>query len=303
MRTQLDIQNNYLLKGHSTIRIGGVCSHFAEASNENSIMEALEYAYSKNKKVHVIGAGSNVLIGENPDTFVLKMVMRDVEVIGEKIIAKAGVYLPTISRIALCHGLTGFEWASAIPGTIGGAAIMNAGAYDTEFFDKVEAVTGIDMNGNKKTIPRSDIETSHRSSNIHPENFIVTEVSILLQKGDIGKIEKKMLEYTSYRKRTQPKGLTLGSTFMQSFDFTRGTGVSAGYYIDQCGLKGFTVGGASFSKIHANFIMNQGGGTFSDVLDLMEQAYYRVQEKFGVKLRPEVKILADSLLTRKFVSN
>ena len=203
------------------------------------------------------------------------------------IVAKAGALLSAVARTALNNSLTGMECLSGIPGTIGGAICMNAGAYGGEMKDIV-VETKVINKGRFETISNKESEFGYRKSRIMAENMIVTETVIKLEKGNKEEIEAKMKELMSQRNLKQPVELpSAGSTFK------RPEGYFAAKLIDDCGLRGFSVGKAQVSPKHCGFVVNNGGSTAKEVIELMDKVSQTVYEKFGVKLEPEVRIIGE----------
>ena len=204
------------------------------------------------------------------------------------ITAEAGASLPAVSQAALSAGLTGLEFAVGIPGSIGGCIFMNAGAYDGEIKNVVHRVSAIDKEGNLVYYTNEEAQFSYRHSIFQDNDNLILEVELELQEGNQDEILAKMADLTNRRETKQPLEYpSAGSTFK------RPPGYFAGTLIDQTGLKGLTVGGAQVSKKHAGFVVNIGGATAQDVLDLIKEVQDRVYKAHGVKLYPEVKMIGE----------
>lgn len=216
--------------------------------------------------------------------------MKQITIMDDKIYAEAGVLLPYIAQVAYQHGLGGLEWAWGIPGTVGGAVVMNAGAFNYEIFDYITHVDLMNRNGDLVRKEARDIRTTHRFTDINTSEHIIVGANLRLTKKDKQVIMEKVRQYKNYRINTQPSGLTLGSTFKRHFDEKAQKWVSAGYYIDKCNLKGVKIGGAMISEKHANFIINHNDASYTDVLKLMRMMRESVQEQFNIILEPEIKV-------------
>ena len=249
----------------------------------------LEICRTEDLPYFILGNGSNLLVSDRGYRGVVIQLDRnfgEVKVEGTEIHASAGALLSTIAVAARRASLTGFEFAAGIPGTIGGAVVMNAGAYGGEMKDIITEVTVLDEQGEIQSIPVDNLELGYRTSIIARKGYIVLEVCLELNNGQADEIKSRMDELKEQRVTKQPLEYpSAGSTFK------RPEGYFAGKLIMDAGLRGFTVGGAQISEKHCGFVINKGNATAQDVIDLMEETKKIVMEKFGVVLEPEVKRL------------
>ena len=275
---------------HTSFRIGGGAKRMAFPERQEQLAALMVLAYDCGANPLVIGRGTNLLVAdEGLDRLVINtsamnyMVLLD----GGRIRASAGVSLARIADFACRQSLTGLEFAHGIPGSLGGGVCMNAGAYDGEMRQVLESVDAWFPGEGVRTLRLEELQLSYRHSlfSDHPEAVVLSAV-VALQPGDSAVIREKMLALMARRKASQPLEYpSAGSTFK------RPTGYFAGTLIDQCGLKGFTVGGAQVSEKHAGFVINIGGATCADVKSLIEQVQQHVLEKTGVRMEPEVRII------------
>lgn len=283
------IENEPMSK-HTTFRIGGKADVFVTPDSDKSLLDCVNYVMNNNIPYYIVGNGSNLLVRDNGFRGVIIQLYKgfsDILVKNDVIVAKAGALLSAVARTALNNSLTGMECLSGIPGTIGGAICMNAGAYGGEIKDIV-VETKVINKGRFETISNKESEFGYRKSRIMAENMIVTETVIKLEKGNKEEIEAKMKELMSQRNLKQPVELpSAGSTFK------RPEGYFAAKLIDDCGLRGFSVGKAQVSPKHCGFVVNNGGSTAKEVIELMDKVSQTVYEKFGVKLEPEVRIIGE----------
>lgn len=237
----------------------------------------------------VVGNGSNLLVGDGGIRGVvieLSKAMETVTLEGDYIIAEAGALLSRVANFAADHGLTGMEFAAGIPGSIGGAVVMNAGAYGGEMKDIVESVTVLDREGTKKVLTAEQMEFGYRSSCIPEHGYTVIQSRLKLVPADRDKIRERMTELSEMRRAKQPLEYpSAGSTFK------RPEGYYAGKLIMDAGLRGYQVGGAQVSEKHCGFVINRGNATAGDIRRLMKDVSDEVQRQFGVSLEPEVKFL------------
>ena len=291
------ILKNEPMAGHTTFRTGGIADYYIIPRNTKELAGLIRYFALNGIDYFVIGNGSNLLVsdegyrgviidlGRNDDTAftMLGYEWQDDELIMD---LGAGCLMSAVGRFAAKFGGTGFEELSGIPGCIGGACIMNAGAFDREMKDVVRSVEAVDKKGNIINLSASDIEFRYRGSSLMDEGLIVTRAEIALQKGETEEIEKKNEEFLKRRQEKQPLEYpSAGSTFK------RPEGHFAGKLISDAGLKGFSVGGACVSEKHAGFVINKGGATSTDIYELMKKVREIVLDKYGVTLEPEVRLL------------
>ena len=277
------------MKNHTTFRIGGPADIFAAPKTMEQAAAIIRICREQNYPFYVIGNGSNLLVSDEGYRGLVLQLFRnfnDISLEGEELTVQAGAMLAVIAKRALEAGLTGFEFAAGIPGTIGGAAVMNAGAYGGEMKDVLTEVTVLTAENEIITVPAEELELSYRHSIIPEKNWIVLGAKLKLQKGDPEAIRQRMDELKEQRVTKQPLEYpSAGSTFK------RPEGHFAGKLIQDAGLRGFTVGGAQVSEKHCGFVVNKGDATASDVKQLMDEVRRIVKEQFDVVLEPEVKML------------
>lgn len=276
---------------HTTFRIGGPADLFVMPGSIQAVADSIRICKETQTPYAVIGNGSNLLVSDAGYRGVIIQIGRNLNQItgnGEEIRAQAGAMLSVIAKTALLESLTGFEFASGIPGTLGGAVVMNAGAYGGEMKDVLTEVTVLTREGEIRTIPAEKLELGYRTSLAAKNGWIILEAVLRFQKGDAEAIRRRMEELKVQRVTKQPLDLpSAGSTFK------RPEGYFAGKLIMDAGLRGFTVGGAQISEKHCGFVVNKGGATAEDVRNLICAVQKKVQEDAGVKLEPEVKFLGE----------
>ena len=275
---------------YTTFRIGGNAAVMLTPSNDEQLASIIKECKKENIKPFILGNGSNMLIcDEGLNTVVINMCRPEpkIELVnGDTIVCDAGITMSKVCNFALENGLTGLEFAFGIPGSAGGAAYMNAGAYGGEMKDVLVECRHIDLDGNFGSLKDDELELSYRTSAYEHNGFIITTLVMKLKKGDKNEIKAKMQELLQRRKDKQPLEYpSAGSTFK------RPVGYFAGGLIEECGLKGFSVGGAQVSEKHAGFVINKGGATAKDVLDLIKYVQNKVFEEKGVMLEPEVRLI------------
>ncbi len=280
------------LKNHTTFKIGGNCIALIEPREVSDIVETIKICRENSIKFFVIGNGSNLLVpdeGYNGVIIKLKSEFSTIQVEGEYLIVNSGAKLSEVYTVAYENSLTGFEFASGIPGTIGGAIYMNAGAYGGEMKDIVESVQVLDLdNFELRELKNEELEFSYRKSIIQRRNYIVTTIKLKLQKGNKEKINAVYEDLRERRNSKQPLNFgSAGSTFK------RPEGHFASKLIEDAGLKGYHINDAWVSEKHSGFIVNKGNASFKEVMELIEYVQKVVFEKFGVKLETEVRILKD----------
>lgn len=284
------IKQNEPMKEHTSFKIGGPAEFFVKATSIEEIKSILKFCKDNEIPLTIVGNGSNLLVlDEGIKGIVLKLELKEIQTkyIDEEVelIVDSGVQLGFLGQKLLREEITGFEELSGIPGTIGGAIIMNAGAHGKEMKDIVSEVTTIDYDGNIHKFTNEQSEFEYRHSKFTNEKYVILQVKLLLKKGNKEEIKAKMDEYAKYRKEKQPiEYPSAGSTFKRGEDFITAK------LIDEAGLKGYSIGGAQISEKHAGFIINTGNATAQDVLDLVKYTQEKVFEKFGKKIELEVKI-------------
>ena len=275
------------MKNHTTFRVGGPADIFLTPSAEE-LPAVLSVCREEQVPVTVIGNGSNLLVGDRGIRGVVICIgsgMRGIRVDGEKIFLEAGVTLAAAAQQAAKAGLTGLEFASGIPGTFGGAVVMNAGAYGGEMKDVIVSVRVISEDGEILTLSKEELDLSYRHSVIPERGYLVIDGELLLtREKDPDQITERMEELKKKRIEKQPLEYpSAGSTFK------RPEGYFAGKLIMDAGLRGFSVGGAAVSEKHCGFVINKGNATAADICALMDEVTRIVKEKYAVTLEPEVK--------------
>lgn len=285
----LELRRDEPMSRHTTFRVGGPAALMALPATEQQIVSAVKIARTEGIEPLLIGLGSNLLVDDNGlDAFVIKTAPQwnDCRVDGNRITALAGTPLAQVANAAADRSLTGLEFAHGIPGSLGGAIVMDAGAYDGEMRQVVRAVRALNGNCEVETLDNEACQFGYRHSVFSDGSRLVLSAVMELQPGDETAIRSRMAELMAKRKEKQPlEWPSAGSTFK------RPEGHFAAALIDQCGLKGLTVGGAQVSEKHAGFVINAGGATCHDILTLMDEIRNRVFREFGVELEPEVKYL------------
>lgn len=279
------------MKKHTTFRIGGPADYFVTPHSKEEIVQLIHTCRREHKPFYILGNGSNLLVGDRGYRGVIIQIFKNFnDIVTEEtlITAKAGALLSKIAKKAMERGLTGFEFASGIPGTLGGAAVMNAGAYGGEMKDVMEEVTALDSEGNILILQKEELKMGYRTSAVAQKGYIVLEAKLRLRNGSREQVSQRMEELKKQRTTKQPLEFpSAGSTFK------RPQGHFAGKLIMDAGLQGFRVGGAQVSEKHCGFVINTGDATAQDVRTLMQNVTERVEEKFGVVLEPEVKMLGE----------
>lgn len=275
---------------HTTFRTGGPAEYLV-SPEIGSIPEVIAFCRAQEIPLTVIGNGSNLLVGDKgiPGVVVeIGRMMGEIRLEGNKITAQAGALLSAVSAKAASEGLTGLEFASGIPGSVGGAVIMNAGAYGGEIKDTLVAATVLTKEGEIVRLPAADLDLSYRHSNLPEKESVVLEAEFVLTEGDVDQIAETLADLKQKRTSKQPLEYpSAGSTFK------RPEGHFAGKLIEDAGLKGYTIGGAQVSEKHCGFVINKGGATSEDVLNLIRYIQDVVQEQFGVALETEVRLLGE----------
>lgn len=276
---------------HTTFKIGGPADYFLMPDKGEDVGRVIKICKEKEIPYFILGNGSNLLVGDGGYRGAVIQIYRNmssVTVEGNEITAQAGALLSAVAAAAKNASLTGFEFAGGIPGTIGGAVVMNAGAYGGEMKDVLTEVTVMNAEGDIFTLPTEELELGYRTSIIKTAGYIVLEAKIRLKEGDPEVIRETMKDLTIRRTTKQPLEYpSAGSTFK------RPEGYFAGKLVMDSGLRGYQVGGARVSEKHCGFVINAGGATAKDVRTLMENVRDIVYKKYGVTLEPEVKFLGE----------
>ena len=274
---------------HTTFRVGGPADFFVTPKAKEEVRDVIRICKEAGMPYYIIGNGSNLLVSDAGYRGVIVQIykeMNEVKVEGDLVKAQAGALLSGIAAKALGAELSGFEFASGIPGTIGGACVMNAGAYGGEMKDVLEFVTVLTGEGKIIELGRNELELGYRTSVIAKKGYIVLGAVLKLERGDGEKIKTYMDELKEKRVTKQPLEYpSAGSTFK------RPEGYFAGKLIEDAGLRGFQVGGAQVSEKHCGFVINRGNATASEIMELIQEVQKRVYEQSGVRLEPEVKLL------------
>ena len=282
---------NEPMSKHTSFRIGGPADALAQPANEAELACLLQRAAEHGVKITLIGNGSNLLVRDKGIRgLVIKLgnLFNEINVEGSKLTFGSGVSLAMASKKAASLSLSGMEFAVGIPGTIGGAVYMNAGAYDGEMANVVTSVCVMDMHGETSELQASELDFSYRHTALQDSGRIVTSVTVELKPGEQKAIAAKMADFSQRRISKQPLELPSAGSM-----FKRPPGYFAGTLIDQTGLKGYTVGGAQVSTKHAGFVVNIGGATAKDVLQLIRDVQDKVFAAHKVHLEPEVLVLGE----------
>ncbi len=283
------------LRNHTTFKIGGPADYFVITKNAEETAAVIQYCNQQSLPILMIGNGSNLLISDagirgvvvkqedNPEEFIITNCEE-----GYLVTGGAGMNLSTFAMKIANESLTGFEFAAGIPGSLGGAVYMNAGAYGGEIKDCIRSARVLTKEGEIISLPREELELSYRSSIIQKKGYYVIDATFLFQKGNQKEILSKIEELNRARKEKQPLEYpSAGSTFK------RPEGYFAGKLIMDAGLRGYRVGGAMVSEKHCGFVINTGNATAKDVLQLIKDVQRSVKEKFGVTLEPEVRLIGE----------
>ena len=279
---------NEPMSKHTSFKIGGPAEIFIKVNEIKDLQAILKISKENNAPITVIGNGSNVLVSdEGIKGIVVKIELEKLEIEEDGILkVGSGVKLAFLAQKCLKEKLEGVEFASGIPGTIGGAIRMNAGAHGSEMKDIVKNITYITRDGKIQVISNEEAKFEYRNSIFSQNDYIILEAEIQLRKGNPEEIRSKMDEYATYRKEKQPiEYPSAGSTFKRGNDFITAK------LIDECGLKGYQIGGAQVSEKHAGFIINNGTATAEDVKKLMKYVEEQVYNKFGKKIEAEIEII------------
>jgi len=291
--TPEELLSNTPMSEHTSFKVGGAADLMIMPSRATKIKKAIDLCKSEGLPYFIMGKGSNLLVrdsGFRGVVICMSKYLEKIELADDCTIkAEAGTTLSKLASFAMERSLSGLEFASGIPGSLGGALYMNAGAYECEMKDIVLTAGVMNNSGEEFLMHISEMQLGYRSSVFQKSNYIIIDSTLRLSKGDKEQIKEKMLELNSRRKEKQPLDLPSGGS-----TFKRPEGYYASKLIDDAGLKGFTIGGAKVSEKHAGFIVNYNNATAKDIISLMEHVKSVVYEKFGVMLTPEVEIIGDS---------
>ena len=286
-----NVSLNEPMFGHTTFRVGGPAQYFVTPMDTEELSQIVALCKAEKTPFFMLGHGSNILVSDKGISGVVIGLYKNYSkysIIGNTVNAQAGVMLNKLGQDIRDAGLTGFEFASGIPGTLGGAVMMNAGAYGGEMKNIIDSVSLMDYDGNLLKKSCEEMDFSYRHSIVEDENLIVLSATLKLSKGNIRDINDKMQELATARKTKQPLEYpSAGSTFK------RPEGYFAGKLIMDAGLAGYSVGDAQVSEKHCGFVINKGHAKAEDVLKLIDDVKNTVYDKFQVELEPEVRIVGD----------
>lgn len=284
------VTRDEMMNRHTTFRVGGPASYFVSPDGDESLKKVLLLCREEQMPYYILGNGSNLLVSDKGYGGVMILMGEGFAQIREdvsgELAAGAGALLSRIAREAQEHSLTGFEFAAGIPGTLGGAVVMNAGAYDGEMKNVLKTVSVMDKNGRILELSANELELGYRRSCIQEKEYIVLSAVISLKQGDKEAIQTKMAELAGKRRDKQPLEYpSAGSTFK------RPAGYFAGKLIEDAGLRGYREGGAQVSEKHCGFVINSGGATAEDIRSLCRSVQKKVKETSGVDLETEVRMI------------
>ena len=284
-----DIKIDEKLSEYVNFKVGGPADILLIPNSKEQVIKSIKICKENNIPFYLIGNGSNILVRDGGFRGVVLSLknVKNIYVDGEKIEAECGVMLKEVSDKAIENSLTGFEFACGIPGTIGGAVFMNAGAYDGEISKVIESAEVIDENCNIIRLSREELDFGYRSSLVMKKGYTVLSAVFKLEKGQVKTIKELIEDLTNKRESKQPLEYpSAGSTFK------RPTGYFAGKLIQDAGLKGYSIGGAAVSEKHSGFVINKGNATAKDITDLIKHIQDEVKKQFGVDLH-EVRIIGE----------
>ena len=285
-----DIKIDEPLKNYVNFKVGGPADILLIPKSKEQVIKSVEVCKENKIPFYLIGNGSNILVRDGGFRGVV-ISLKEVNTIivdGDKIEAECGAMLKAVSDKAMENSLTGFEFACGIPGTIGGAVFMNAGAYDGEIAHVIESAEIIDEECNIVRLSNKDLDFGYRSSIVMKKGYTVLSAVFKLEKGQVKTIKELVDDLTNKRESKQPLEYpSAGSTFK------RPTGYFAGKLIQDAGLKGYSIGGAAVSEKHSGFVINKGNATAKDITDLIKYIQDEVKRQFGVELHPEVRIIGE----------
>lgn len=275
---------------HTTFRVGGPADAYV-TPHEDLLPKVIDLCREREEPYYIIGNGSNLLVGDGGIRGVVIDLMKHVDnlvITGNRIMAGAGTLLSRVANLAAEHRLSGLEFAAGIPGTVGGAIAMNAGAFEGEMKNVIQKVTVLDREGNTKKLDADALQMGYRTSNVSNEGYIVTGATLFLRFGNMEAIKERMNEFNRRRTEKQPlEYASAGSTFK------RPEGNYAGKLIMDAGLAGYRVGGAMVSEKHCGFVVNRGTATAADIRAVIEHVQAEVERQFAVSLEPEVRMLGE----------
>jgi UDP-N-acetylmuramate dehydrogenase len=278
------------MKNHTSFKVGGPADALVTPESYEEVVNVIKLCNENKVPYYILGKGSNLIVRDGGFRgIIIKLTKLDeITVEAERITVQSGVDLCKVSKIALENNLTGFEFACGIPGTVGGAVTMNAGAYNGEISQVIDSALVVDMNGNLIKLNKEQLELGYRMSAIQKYNYTVMEVSFKLSYGEFHKIKARIDDLTKKREDKQPLEYpSAGSTFK------RPEGYFTGQLIEESALKGFSIGGAQVSEKHAGFIINKQNATAMDILNLIAHVQQVIKARYDVELHPEVRIIGE----------
>ena len=289
---KLIVQNNVSMKKYTTFKVGGEAKIFITPLTIDSLSQALKIISESDYPFFVLGSGSNIIVSDNGYEGIVIYLekLNKVTVNNNIITAETGLSLSKLANKAKEASLSGLEFSSGIPGSLGGALFMNAGAYGGEMKDVVESVLTLDHKGNYKEVNAEKLNLSYRDSLLQKENLIAVKANIKLKKGDKEKIAAKMKELNKKRKEKQPLSWPSAGSI-----FKRPENDYAGRLIEEAGLKGYSIGDAQVSKKHAGFIINKGKATANEIKELIKNIQEQVYKMSGIKLEIEPKFIGKDI--------
>ena len=305
----MNIQENISLKDYTTFKLGGAAEYFVEVTNVEELKEALQWAKENSKKIFILGGGSNVIVpDEGLQALVIRIKLEKLEFSGGNVKVEAGVPLAFLLNKCLENSLTGLEFATGIPGTVGGAIRGNAGTYGEAMSNVVQKITYLDENLEVKDILASRCSFTYRHSIFKENKNIILSAELKLESGDVAASRKLVEERLQYRQDTQPNEPSAGCIFknlmwddavvenlkhvgLELAKYKENGKIPAAYLIEKAGLKGKTMGGAQISKKHANYVVNTGQATTEQVIMLISYIKQQIRDKYRIQLQEEVQLL------------
>ena len=285
-----NIKENEPMKNHTSFKVGGPADLFLMPQSKAELQKVLAICKESPIPRYIIGNGSNLIVrdGGYRGIIISTKALNRLEVVGETVMAEPGISLKDLANAALAAKLTGLEFASGIPGSLGGAVTMNAGAYDGEMKGVITSITVITEDGSLKTIAADQCQFGYRSSILQQHLWLLISVELTLKTGDAAAIAAKMADLNSQRQLKQPLEYpSAGSTFR------RPVGYYAGKLVQDAGFRGYAIGGAQVSEKHSGFVINKGGATAADILNLIAAIQAAVKTQFGVDLKTEVIVIGN----------
>lgn len=305
----MKIEKNIELKKYTTFKIGGPAQYFVIVNNKQELQEALLYGKENNLKVFILGGGTNLLISDQGiKGLVIKINLNKLEYKNNTVLVGAGLSLAHLLAESLDNNLRGLEFATGIPGTVGGAIRGNAGTYGLAMSDVIKKVIYLDEDYNIKEFSKEECNFKYRHSIFKEKPYYILETELELEEGNIDEVKKLIKERLEYRNNTQPKGFSAGCIFkninfkdvdieelrkrgVEIDKFSKFEKIPAGYLIEEMGLKGKTIGGAKISDKHANYILNNNNASSEDIIILISYIKQQIRDKYGIQLEEEIQIV------------